>query len=102
MGEQDGSPCVVKNGGLLAAPFVGLSVSSGGERGLLGIALDPDFASNRYVYRYDTVPTGTVHNRTSRFTANGDVALAGLKAMHQDLFQLTAQQQLFCFSPRLP
>ncbi|MBX7106302.1 MAG: PQQ-dependent sugar dehydrogenase, partial [Gemmataceae bacterium] len=47
-----------------------ISVSSSGERGLLGIAFDPDYATNRYVYIYYTTSTSPIHNRISRFTAN--------------------------------
>ncbi|HKP95566.1 MAG TPA: PQQ-dependent sugar dehydrogenase [Fibrobacteria bacterium] len=74
--EQAGRMRVVKNGALLAAPFVTLSVNSSGERGALGIAFDPAFASNHFVYVYYT-SSADPHNRVSRFTANGDVAAAG-------------------------
>ena len=48
-----------------------------GERGLLGVTFDPDFATNRYVYVYYTATSPAIHNRVSRFTAGGDVAAAG-------------------------
>src|SRR5262249_23598462 len=48
-----------------------------GERGLLGVAFDPDFASNQFVYVYYTTSTSPAHNRVSRFTASGDVAATG-------------------------
>ena len=75
--EQNGRLRVIKNGSLLPTPFTALTVNSSGERGLLGIAFDPGFAANQYVYVYYTATTPTVHNRISRFTANGDVAVAG-------------------------
>jgi glucose/arabinose dehydrogenase len=78
-----------KNGTLLASPFVTLSVESNGERGLLGVAFDPNFASNHYVYVYHTVPGSTAHNRISRFTANGDVALANSEFVVVDLDNLS-------------
>ena len=54
---QSGQVRVInKDGVLLANPFVRLSVDSNGERGLLGVAFDPNFASNHYVYLYYTVP----------------------------------------------
>lgn len=74
--EQAGKVRVIKNGALLATPFVALNVNSSGERGALGIAFDPAFASNHYVYVYYTSASGP-HNRISRFTANGDVAAGG-------------------------
>ena len=54
--EQGGALRVVKNGALLRTPFARLTVDSAGERGLLGMAFDPDFAANRFVYVYYTVP----------------------------------------------
>ena len=66
---------VIKTGSLLSTPFVSLTVDSSGERGLLGIAFDPNFATNRYLYVYYTVATSPIHNRVSRFTAAGDTAV---------------------------
>jgi len=84
---QGGALRVVKAGALLAAPFVQLTVDSSGERGLIGVALHPDFASNGYVYVYYTSTQNGAHNRISRFTASGDVALA---ASEVKLFDLPA------------
>jgi glucose/arabinose dehydrogenase len=75
--QQGGQLRVVKNDALLATPFVTLTVNSAGERGLLGIAFDPDFLTNHYLYLYYTATTPAIHNRISRFTAAGDVALPG-------------------------
>lgn len=75
--QQTGALRVVKNGVLLPTPFVTLSVDSQGERGLLGVAFHPNFASNGYVYAHYTTTENGTHNRISRFTANGDVVLAG-------------------------
>ncbi|MBM4297171.1 MAG: PQQ-dependent sugar dehydrogenase, partial [Deltaproteobacteria bacterium] len=72
--QQGGSLRVIKNGALLPAPFVTLTVNSSGERGLLGIAFDPNFQSNQYLYLVYTATTPAIHNRVSRFKANGDVA----------------------------
>jgi glucose/arabinose dehydrogenase len=72
--EQGGSLRVIKNGALLATPFVTLSVDASGERGLLGVAVDPNFQSNQYVYLFYTATTPAIHNRVSRFRANGDIA----------------------------
>src|ERR687895_1300210 len=55
--QQGGSLRVIKNGALLPAPFITLNVDPAGERGLLGIAFDPNFASNNFVYLYYTVPS---------------------------------------------
>ena len=47
--QQGGQVRVIKNGVLLSTPFHTLTVNSDGERGLLGIAFDPAFASNQFV-----------------------------------------------------
>jgi glucose/arabinose dehydrogenase len=87
--EQGGTLRVVKGGMLLPQPFVTLPVDSSGERGLLGVAFDPDFATNQFVYVYYTA-TGPTHNRVSRFTANGDVAVPGSELVLMDLEPLGA------------
>jgi glucose/arabinose dehydrogenase len=68
---------VIKNGQLLSKPFLKLNTDTSYFRGLLGITLDPNFSSNHYVYIFYTARSPTVHNRVSRFTASGDVAVAG-------------------------
>ena len=88
--EQGGRLRVIKNGALLPTPFVTLTVNSSGERGLLGVTFDPDFATNNFVYVYYTATTPTVHNRISRFTANGDVAVAGSEVVILDLNPLSS------------
>jgi glucose/arabinose dehydrogenase len=75
---------------LLAAPFVQLGVDANGERGLIGVALHPDFASNGFVYVHYTTPQGGTHNRISRFTANGNVALAGSEQVLVELPPLSS------------
>ena len=87
---QNGTLRVIKNGALLPTPFVSLSVNSSGERGLLGIAFDPNFASNQFVYLYYTTSTAPIHNRISRFTANGDVAAANSEVVLMDLDNLSS------------
>jgi glucose/arabinose dehydrogenase len=74
--QQGGQLRVVKNGALLPTPFLTLTVNASGERGLLGVAFDPNFTTNRFLYVFYTATTPTTHNRISRFTAsvaNGDV-----------------------------
>lgn len=75
--EKEGSIRVIKNGSLLATPFLTLTVDSAGEHGLIGVAFDPAFATNRFVYVYYVATTPAVHSRISRFTADGDIAAAG-------------------------
>ena len=87
---QGGQLRVIKNGALLATPFVSLSVNSSGERGLLGIAFDPNFATNQFVYVYYTTNTAPIRNRISRFTASGDVAAANSEVVVMDLDVLSS------------
>lgn len=88
--EQGGALRVIKNGVLLPTPFLTVTVDSSGERGLLGIAFDPNFVSNQLVYIYYTATTPAIHNRISRFTASGDVALAGSETIVMDLPNLSS------------
>jgi glucose/arabinose dehydrogenase len=91
--ELTGAVRVVKNGVLLPQPFVTVPALTGGERGLIGIALDPAFATNGHVYVHYTTADGGVHNRVSRFTANGDVAASGSELVLLDLPSLSAAQR---------
>ena len=84
--EQAGRLRVIKDGDLLSTPFVTVDTTAQGERGLIGVTLDPNFASNGFVYVYYTAG-GSTANRVSRFTADGDRALAGSERV---LFQLDA------------
>jgi len=83
--EQGGTLRVVKNGALLATPFVSIAVDSNGERGLIGVTLSPTFANDGFVYVYSTRTAGGAHNRISRFTAAGDVAAGGSETTLVDL-----------------
>ena len=87
--QQTGQLRVIKNGVLLAQPFISLTVNSTGERGLLGIAFDPAFATNHFIYLYYTL-SSAANNRVSRFTANGDVAVAGSEVVILNLDPLSS------------
>src|SRR5258705_8259102 len=87
--EQGGTLRVIKNGVLLAAPFLTVHVASAGERGLLGVAFYPIFVLNQLVSSYYPATTPTLHNRISRFTAAGDVAMAGSETIVMDLNDLS-------------
>jgi glucose/arabinose dehydrogenase len=58
--QQGGRVRVLKDGGLQAADFLDLSgvISSGGERGLLGLAFSPDYASSGRFFVNFTNPNG--------------------------------------------
>ena len=85
--EQSGHLRVIKNGALLPEDFVTLSVASNSERGLLGIAFDPNFSTNRFIYLYYTRQTAPIKNRVSRFIAsatNPDVVEPGSETIILD------------------
>jgi glucose/arabinose dehydrogenase len=88
--EQRGRIRVIKNGQLLPTPFIELKVDSFFERGLLGIAFDPSFLTNGYIYLYYTALTPAVHNRVSRFTARGDVVVPGSERIILELDNLSS------------
>lgn len=70
--EQAGRVRVVENGQLLATPFLDVSarISTGGERGLLGLAFHPRYATNGFFYVYLTDPSG--NTRVERLRASAD------------------------------
>src|SRR5262249_54235839 len=54
---RTGSIRVVQNGVLLPDPFYQFIISDQGQSGLLGLALDPNFQTNHYVYAlYTSAP----------------------------------------------
>jgi glucose/arabinose dehydrogenase len=89
--SQPGQLWVYQNGALLPTPALDLTtgdrVCANSERGLLGVAVDPSFATNRFIYvfytfkKHGVCPTGQPTNasnpvnRVSRFTL-GDSNLA--------------------------
>lgn len=80
--EQAGVIRLVKDGKLVKKPFLDISrkVNAYTQRGLLGLAVDPDFRSNGYVYLLYTYeddaarPRATKTARLTRVTAHGDSA----------------------------
>ena len=74
--EQTGAIRIIKDGVLLTDPFLDLSsrISTGGERGLLGLAFYPDYAtSGRFIVHFTDLAGNT---SVSRFqvSSNPDVA----------------------------
>jgi len=75
--EQPGRIRIIKDGTLAATPFLDISdaISSGGERGLLGLAFHPDYTTNGRFFVNFTNPDGdTVIAEFRRSAANPDVA----------------------------
>lgn len=84
--KASGAIYVIKNDVKLAQPFVDETVNWAQERGGLGVAIDPDFENNQYVYYFFTQSStdednrekdSVTVNRLLRYTASGDTALAG-------------------------
>src|SRR3954465_14473424 len=80
--EQPGRIRVLKAGAVIATPFLDVSskLTFGGERGLLGLAFHPNFATNGFFYvnytdlqgntrveRYHATPSSDVADATSAF-----------------------------------
>jgi glucose/arabinose dehydrogenase len=74
--EQGGRIRVVSSGTLLGPDFLDLrgAIASGGERGLLGMAFAPDYASSRRFYVNFTNPAG--HTVVARFRRSSDPFVA--------------------------
>ncbi|MEZ5091872.1 sorbosone dehydrogenase family protein [Nocardioides sp.] len=91
--EQAGRVRVLrKDGKLVTFLTLGNRVDHTDERGLSGIALDPSFETNGYVYLdYTRKATATVgaHNEVIRVTAQGNKAVAGSE---KRLFRLDRQR----------
>ncbi|WP_165227246.1 PQQ-dependent sugar dehydrogenase [Aquisphaera insulae] len=72
--QQTGQVRVIQGGKLLPTPMLTVNTEAVAERGLVGIAANPNFATNPYLFLYYTVPGAPAHNRISRFTVTGNVA----------------------------
>jgi hypothetical protein len=78
---------IQQNGTLLPAPFATIaSIINTAETGLLGIALDPAFSSNNYVYVYYTYRDSQSFTRGHivRYTANSNTGTSP-----RDIFDVT-------------
>src|SRR5256884_8669914 len=77
--RNTGSIRIIQGGVLLPTPFYTLTnTNTVGERGLLGLALDPGFPLTPYVYAYQTFTdsiNSTIYNRIVRITANGNTGV---------------------------
>jgi glucose/arabinose dehydrogenase len=69
--ERCGDIAIVENGAVLPTPFVSISTACSSEQGILGLAFDPDYASNGTFYVTYTAP-----NSDPRLGAANDQVLA--------------------------
>ncbi len=88
--EQNGRIKIIENGSTLPTPFLNIAskISTGGERGLLGLAFHPDYGNNGYFYvNYTNTSGNTV---IERYSVSGDPNIADsssnliLKTINQD------------------
>ena len=91
---------VVQNGVLVATPAITLSVLTGPgtDRGLISIAVDPNFASNGFVYMfYQSLNPGgtTFDSRLSRFTMTGNTIAAGSETVLKDFGPESVSDNIF-------
>lgn len=71
--RETGNIRVYQNGALSPTPWANVPTNGGGpwaEEGLVGIAVDPNFLNNRYVYVYYSDPSGS-QSRIGRLQENG-------------------------------
>jgi glucose/arabinose dehydrogenase/regulation of enolase protein 1 (concanavalin A-like superfamily) len=75
VGEQAGTILIYRNGAILPTPLGTINTDGSNEKGLLGLAVDPNYATNGYIYvSYTTVDE---HAQLSRFTVqNGAINLS--------------------------
>ena len=70
--ERTGHLRVIQDGELLSEPIISLKVSRT-EGGLLGLALDPNFSENNFLYLYYSYFDGPdIYNRVVRYTEFGN------------------------------
>ncbi|MFQ5898920.1 MAG: PQQ-dependent sugar dehydrogenase [Candidatus Methylomirabilia bacterium] len=82
--EQPGRIRIVQRGRLLALPFLDISrrVSSGNERGLLGLAFHPEYRRNgRYVINYTRLPDGATVVAEYRVSRDPNLSEMGEKPL---------------------
>ncbi|HLL22477.1 MAG TPA: PQQ-dependent sugar dehydrogenase [Kofleriaceae bacterium] len=69
--EKEGKLRVVRNGALQSADVASIDVYTNSECGLIGLVVDPAYATNKYVYVFATVSSSV--QQVIRFTIAADV-----------------------------
>ncbi|MCX4469987.1 ThuA domain-containing protein [Micromonospora sp. NBC_01655] len=91
--ERDGRVQIVKPDSGNTVTALRLDVFTGNEDGLIGLRLDPDFATNNWVYLYYAPNGGGPRNHLSRFTVTGDTID---KASEKVVLQVATQRNTCC------
>ena len=89
--QQKGAILLDRGGVVQTTPVITIPADTGTETGVLGLALDPNFATNGYMYvAYTTVD---LHSQLSRFTVTGGGTTASLAS--ETVFWRGNQLQVF-------
>ena len=91
--ERDGRVQIVKPDTGTTVTALDLDVFTGSEEGLIGIRLDPDFATNGWVYLYWSPNDGIARNVLSRFTVTGDAISV---ASEERVLEVVTQRNTCC------
>lgn len=96
--ERDGRLRQIDPATNLISTAITLPVTQANEDGLLGVVLDPDFATNGWIYLYwapSNVGGDGPHNRISRFTYDFGTKTASL-ASEAAVLKITTQRNTCC------
>jgi len=86
--EKLGRIRIIKNGVLQATPFLNITgevQNAGNEQGLLGLAFDPDYATNGHFYVYHIAGTGAGNSVIRRYTVTSNPDSADAASRHKVL-----------------
>lgn len=75
--DQTGSVLVLKHGSILPEPMLKVAVDDYWERGLVGLALHPDFPRTPHLFVLYISANPFLRHVLSRFTVEGDTTVAG-------------------------
>ncbi|WP_373320144.1 ThuA domain-containing protein [Virgisporangium aurantiacum] len=91
--ERDGRVQVIRPDTGITTTAIDLDVFTGNEDGLIGMRLDPGFATNKWIYLYYAPNDGITRNRLARFTVTGDTLDA---ASEKVVLEVTTQRNTCC------
>ena len=91
--EQAGRLRVIRDGVLLTQPFLQLNPNALGERGLLGVALDPQYEKNNWIYLYYSQFSEKPVNILTRYELKGDSLIEASKKI---VLEVDVQREQCC------